>query len=250
MNGAVNDRVVSSTGSSMRRRTHASTQAAASPIATPPSEATRKSVPTAATVTLPVMAVIAADSVTSAVASLTRLSPSRIVTIRRGMPTFRAMEVAATASGGATTAPRAIAAANEIDGTISHVTKPTAKVHASTKPTESHIRASLVEAKSISEVRIAAAYSRGGSSPTSTSSGSSSNDGTPGTNEATMPISTRRSGGDQPSRRDAPAANATVTTTPRTRRALSTAAMMTIGPTHAPRPVPSVPAMRRRPVAV
>ena len=53
------------------------------------------------------MAAMAARRQTSAVASLTRLSPSRMVTIRRGMPTRRAMAVAATASGGATTAPSA-----------------------------------------------------------------------------------------------------------------------------------------------
>ncbi len=39
-----------------------------------------------------------------------------------------------------------------------------------------------------------------------------------------MPTSTSTSGGDQPRRRDAPATNATVTTTARTSKALSTAA--------------------------
>ncbi len=54
---------------------------------------------------------------TIAVASLTRLSPSRIVTMRRGIPTRRAIVVAATASGGATTAPRANAGAQPIGST-------------------------------------------------------------------------------------------------------------------------------------
>ena len=107
--------------------------------------------------TLPVIAVIAADRATRAVASLTRLSPSRTVTTRRGIPTRRAMEVAATASGGATTAPSATAAASEMEGTIHQVTRPTAKVVTITKPTESHRRASLVDAKLTSDVRIAAA---------------------------------------------------------------------------------------------
>ena len=49
---------------------------------------------------------------TRAVASLTSDSPSSIVTTRRGRPIRRAMAVAATASGGATTAPSANAAAN------------------------------------------------------------------------------------------------------------------------------------------
>ena len=54
---------------------------------------------------------IAVRSATRAVASLSSDSPSRIVTIRRGSPIRRAIAVAATASGGATTAPRANAAA-------------------------------------------------------------------------------------------------------------------------------------------
>ena len=46
-------------------------------------------------------------SATRAVASLNSDSPSRIVTIRRGSPIRRPIDVAATASGGATTAPMA-----------------------------------------------------------------------------------------------------------------------------------------------
>ena len=52
-------------------------------------------------------------SATSAVASLSSDSPSRIVTIRRGSPIRRPIAVAATASGGATTAPIANAIAHE-----------------------------------------------------------------------------------------------------------------------------------------
>ena len=51
-----------------------------------------------------------------------------MVTILRGIPTFRAMAVAATASGGATTAPRAIAAASGISGNSHQTTKPTVMV--------------------------------------------------------------------------------------------------------------------------
>ena len=50
-------------------------------------------------------AAIAVRSETSAVASLSSDSPSRIVTMRRGRPIRRPIAVAATASGGATTAP-------------------------------------------------------------------------------------------------------------------------------------------------
>jgi hypothetical protein len=84
--------------------------------------------------------------------------------------------------------------------------------------------ASLTPRKSISDVRIAAAYSSGGSNPMSTRSGSSSKVGTPGMNEATTPTTTSTSGGDHPSRREAPATKATVTTIARTKRAGSTSA--------------------------
>ena len=70
-----------------------------------------------------------------AVASLTSDSPSRIVTIRRGMPTRRAMDVAATASGGATTAPSAKASANGT-GRMSQVTNPTPSAVTTTNRTE------------------------------------------------------------------------------------------------------------------
>ena len=91
------------------------------PTATPPTAATTKSSPTSATATPPPAAVappkaMAVRSATSAVASLSRDSPSRIVTIRRGMPMRRAIAVADTASGGATTAPSANAAGHETAG--------------------------------------------------------------------------------------------------------------------------------------
>ena len=62
---------------------------------------------------------------TSAVASLSRLSPSRMETMRRGIPTFRAIVVAATASGGDTTAPSASAAAMLMSGITHQATRPT-----------------------------------------------------------------------------------------------------------------------------
>ena len=67
---------------------------------------------------------MAVRSDTRAVASLTSDSPSRIVTIRRGSPIRRATAVAATASGGATTAPRANATAKGTPS-IHQVTRPT-----------------------------------------------------------------------------------------------------------------------------
>src|SRR3954447_3888134 len=182
MNGATKDSVVSGTGSSIRRRSLAMTQATARPASTPPAAARVKSHSTAHTVTVTVSAVFAVFSATSAVASLTRLSPSRIDTTRRGMPTRRATAVAATASGGATTAPRAKAAANEKGGGTTHsaVTATTAAVN-SVAPTDSSAIDVRFARKSTSDVRTAAAYSSGGISPTRTTSGSSRTSGTWGT---------------------------------------------------------------------
>ena len=70
-----------------------------------------------------------------AVASLSSDSPSRIVTSCRGMPTRRAMVVAATASGGATTAPKAKASANGT-GRINQVINPMASAVTSTSDTD------------------------------------------------------------------------------------------------------------------
>jgi hypothetical protein len=64
----------------------------------------------------------------SAVASLSRLSPSRIVRRRCGIRTWRRIAVAAVASGGATTAPSATAAAHGIAGTMARTTTATAMV--------------------------------------------------------------------------------------------------------------------------
>ena len=72
-----------------------------------------------------------------AVASLTRLSPSRIVTTRGGTPSRRKIAVAATASGGATMAPSAKATAGSRNGMMARATSPTTSVVNSTRPTAS-----------------------------------------------------------------------------------------------------------------
>ncbi len=118
------------------------------PMTTPPTDATTRSMPTDETVTsgasppAPLTpwatrpaAARAVRSVTRAVASLRRDSPSRIVVMRRGRPIRRATEVAATASGGATMAPRASARANGM-GSSSQATTPTPRAVKSTSPTE------------------------------------------------------------------------------------------------------------------
>ena len=70
-----------------------------------------------------------------AVASFSSDSPSKIVTTRRGSPTRRAIVVAATASGGATTAPKANARAKGT-GRISQVIRPIASAVTITSRTD------------------------------------------------------------------------------------------------------------------
>ncbi len=106
----------------------------------------------------------AVRNVTRAVASLSRDSPSRMVVTRRGRPMLRATEVAATASGGATMAPSAMATANGI-GSSSQATTATPTAVNSTRPTESPRMAARLARMSSSDVDSAAAYSSGGSRP-------------------------------------------------------------------------------------
>ena len=70
---------------------------------------------------------------------------------------LRAMAVAATASGGATTAPMAIAIGHEMLGTIMCTSAPTPKAVKATRPTERKRMARRLALKSTSEVWIAAA---------------------------------------------------------------------------------------------
>ena len=89
---------------------------------------------------------------TSAVASLSSDSPSRIVTIRRGSPIRRPIAVAATASGGATTAPIASESPQDRSGTSQCAIAPTPRVVATTRPTESSRMGRRLALKSMSEV--------------------------------------------------------------------------------------------------
>jgi hypothetical protein len=77
----------------------------------------------------------ASRNTSSAVASLNRLSPSSTTMSRCGSPTCRSTEVAAAASGGATIAPSATAAAQGISGTSHRATQATAAVVSSTAAT-------------------------------------------------------------------------------------------------------------------
>ena len=76
------------------------------PMATPPTTSTGKRQAACQKEKCPVITAVTAKAyATSAVASLIRLSPSRMATSLRGTPSLEAMAVAATASVGATIAP-------------------------------------------------------------------------------------------------------------------------------------------------
>ena len=94
---------------------------------------------------------------TRPVASFTRLSPSRIVTIRRGRRTRRAIAVAATASGGETMAPRTRAAGHGTPGTRATTTAATAAVVATTRPTARSVIEKRFARKSRHDVKYPAA---------------------------------------------------------------------------------------------
>jgi hypothetical protein len=98
----------------------------------------------------------AVRSVTSAVASLSRDSPSRIVVILRGSPIRRATAVAATASGGATIAPSTTASPNPM-GSSHHATSATPNAVKRTSPTERPRTGIRQVRRSSSEVEMAAA---------------------------------------------------------------------------------------------
>ena len=156
-NGVRNEIAVSISGSRMRCRSLATRRKKPTPIRTPPPAATTKSPATAVMATPPDSAAIAVRRVTRAVASLSSDSPSRIVTTRRGSPMRRATAVAATASGGATTAPMAIEAAQPRLGTSQWTTAATANVVTRTSRIESRRIVPRLALKSTSEVWIAAA---------------------------------------------------------------------------------------------
>ena len=159
-----------SAGTSVRcLRISPMTKNATTPMATPPTEAISRSTPTDETVTSGAssapptpwattspVAASAVRRVTRAVASLSSDSPSRMVVIRRGRPIRRATEVVATASGGATIAPRASASAKEI-GSNSQATSPTPSAVKSTSPTDRLRMAPRCARTSSSEVDRAAA---------------------------------------------------------------------------------------------
>ena len=135
---------------------------------------------------------------------MSRLSPSRMVTTRRGRPSRPAIAVTAIASVGATTAAKAKAAARVIAGISAKAANPTATTVKATSPTDRSRMLSRRARTSTTDVRIAAAKSRGGRMPYRMSSGWTSTCGTPGMKETAPPTMTRATGADQPSRPTSP----------------------------------------------
>ena len=143
----------------------ASTQPTPSPTATPTTTASTKSPAIAHGFTTLTIAAMVAFNATSAVASLSRLSPSSTVTSRRGRCNRPAIAVTATVSVGATTAPNANAAASVSDGTTHQVANPTTTTVNTTSPTESRRMPSRLARTSTKDVWMDAANRSGGSSP-------------------------------------------------------------------------------------
>jgi hypothetical protein len=97
------------------------------------------------------------------VASFDSPSPSSTVLSLRGNFSFRATEVAATGSGGATAAPSATPAANGSPGTTALTTAPTTNAVTATSATASSPMARRLSRNWRHDVRLAAANSSGGS---------------------------------------------------------------------------------------
>ncbi len=133
-NGATTISELAATKSRLRRSTVDMPHPASAPISTPIPTAAA-SIPAASSiVTLPATAATTATrNAVRPVPSLTRLSPSRMETKRRGSATRFAIVLTATASVGETIAPRANATANGI-ATNRLTTPPTANVAVSTSP--------------------------------------------------------------------------------------------------------------------
>ena len=166
------DNAVIGSDDAVYRRPAEASSPIAPPISSPPTVAQANSTsPRPHAIEPSRMPMTATLSSTSEVASLNSDSPSSTVTTRRGSPARRATATAATASGGATMAPSASAAANGISGITSCSTNATANAVTSTMPMASWVMARSSRRIAMTEDSTAAANSSGGSSTDSTSSG-------------------------------------------------------------------------------
>ncbi len=169
-----------------RRRTAESTAQANDP------RVVRKENPDAA-------ATIAVRSSTSAVASLSRDSPSSTVTTRRGTPSRRTMDVA-TASVGLRIAPSATASGKPRPGMAQKKNSPSTTALTITRSTDRPPIAARSRRNSIAGAETAAENSSGGNTPTRINSGGTDTAATPGIRLTPTPTATRISGPAMPVR--------------------------------------------------
>jgi hypothetical protein len=134
MNGVIRETTICAPSSLIQRRSRPTAQPTARPYNTPP--ATTRSISKAPplAVTGSESAVRARPNRVRATTSLTRLSPSRIVTRRRRVPRRCMMEVAATGSVGETAAPSASATGQPSCGTVRCTATMTARAVTQVRP--------------------------------------------------------------------------------------------------------------------
>src|SRR5215212_1124175 len=135
--------------------------------------------------------------------------------MRWGGRNGRSTAVAATASGGATTAPSAIAAAHGIVGTSVWVMTATAAVVNPTANTTRLITGTQLSLRSLSDASYAASSRTGATKSASASSGGTVNEGVPGRNASSAPPNARNTGYGAPTRRAAAARITAATNNPR-----------------------------------
>src|SRR3989454_2103492 len=209
--------VFSTSGSWMWRRTAPSSRPTASPTTIPPAPTSRNRRPAWTNENVPVTAAATATRyATIAAASFTMLSPSRIVTRRRGSGRRLRKAVAAATSGGDTTAPRANADAQGNPGTARRATQATTAVTNSTWPTPSNRIGRRLARTSRYNAKSDARYNRGGMNTRNTSCGSNTTAGSPGTRATSSPPTTSTAGAGMSSRRATSARKATPTKSART----------------------------------
>ncbi|SIM68175.1 Uncharacterised protein [Mycobacteroides abscessus subsp. abscessus] len=209
-NGTVKDRIVLTVGSSTRRRT--------ARLATPTTEPTTAARVTeyAREPTTPqkenpaALATIAVRSITRAVASLSRPSPSSSTTTRRGTGPPLMIEVA-TASVGLTIAPRATPHAKPRSGISHWNSSPSSREVMITRSTDSPEIAPKSRRKLMVGMDTAAAYSSSGRMPCRMISGSTSTPWVAGIRLSPTPTSTSSSGAASPSRGPSTSAAAMMT---------------------------------------
>ncbi len=142
----------------------------------------------------PVATPIATRKLTSAVASLSRDSPSTISRTRAGAWTRWKVASAATGSVGATTAPSTKAPAHGSPPTTAWAITATPPIVASTSASDSQPSAERSARSSCGEALKPAEVSRGGRKTRKTTSGGSSRSGRPGTKPIARPPTTRTIG--------------------------------------------------------